>query len=205
MTIALAMAKIDMNYRDIFAGEERYMPRIISGKARGLKLETMEGQETRPTADRTKESFFNIISGRIPGCLFADIFSGSGSIGCEALSRGAGIVTFVESALECVKIINKNVGKLKFENKHFIFGEDYKQGLKKMDKQDIIYLDPPFNKGIGAECLEYIAKYDILRFNGIIVLEHDFKENIPGSVGGLIKYDARKYGKCALSFYKYEV
>jgi len=118
------------------------------------------------------------------------------------LSRGAQTVIFIDSDPQCVKIINKNISKLKIENRAVIINENYKQAIKKIGRQDVIYLDPPFNKDIGSECLDLIVKYDILNPNGIVILEHDSKENIPERIQDLFLYDKRIYGKCAISFFR---
>jgi len=175
--------------------------RIISGIARGIKLETLPGKDVRPTSDRAKEAFFNIIAERLPESRFADVFAGSGSMGCEALSRGAERVVFVEASLQCRKIIKKNIHKIRTYSEYKVYG-DFRGCIRLLEKQDIVFLDPPYNKGLGIECLELISKYDILTCGGIVVYEHEVLENIPNEIGNLVRYDARKYGRCMMSFYK---
>ena len=162
----------------------------------------MQGEATRPTADRVKESFFNIIAPRIVESKFTDIFSGTGSIGCEALSRGAKWVSFVDEEPKCVAIIEKNAQRVCLKENITIYCESYKSAVKKLEKQDIIFLDPPYNKGIGVQCLDLISKYDILESNGIAVLEHDSVEDIPEKIGNLKRFNSRKYGRAVLSFYE---
>ena len=116
--------------------------RIISGKARGTKLYTLEGLETRPTLDRVKESLFNIIQNEIENKVILDLFAGSGAVGLEFVSRGASKAIMCDSSKEAVKIITKNVEKTHSENKIELYNIDFKGCLKKVsnEKIDIIYL-----------------------------------------------------------------
>lgn len=178
------------------------IPRIIAGQARGLKLDTLQGDVTRPTADRVKESLFNIIASRIPGCCFADVFAGSGSVGCEALSRGAQQVVFVEEVPECANIVSRNIQKVRLEQKAKLYRESALKALPKLPKQDIIFMDPPYHKNLGILGLEIIAKYAILKNNGLVILEHDWDEEIPDRIATFVRYDTRKYGRAMLSFFR---
>ncbi len=180
------------------------IPRIISGQARGLKLDTLQGETTRPTADRVKEALFNMIAADLPGCYFADVFAGSGSMGCEALSRGAEKVFFIEEAPECMKVISRNVEKVKLGQKAQFYKESALKALPKLPKQDIIFMDPPYHKNLGILGLEIIAKYAILKDDGLVILEHDWDEEIPDRIGALACCDTRKYGRCMLHFYRWE-
>ena len=180
------------------------IPRIIAGQARGLKLDTLQGDMTRPTSDRAKEALFNMIAPDLPGCFFADVFSGSGSIGCEALSRGAEKVFFIEEAPACMKIVSRNVEKVRMQEQAVFYQESALKAIPKLPKQDIIFMDPPYHKNLGVLGLEIVEKYAILKNNGLLILEHDWDEEIPGNVGALIRMDVRKYGRCMLSFYRWE-
>ena len=162
----------------------------------------MIGETTRPTGDRVKEAFFNIIAPQVAQSKFADVFAGSGNIGCEALSRGAQRVTFIDIDPKCKEVILKNAKKVSLDNRVDLYNEDYKTALRRLKEQDIVYIDPPYNKGLGTACLELIAKYDILSKDGIAVLEHDNIEQTPENIGKLVRYDSRKYGRCILSFYR---
>lgn len=180
------------------------IPRIISGQARGLKLDTLQGEITRPTADRVKEALFNMIATDLPGCYFADVFAGSGSMGCEALSRGAEKVFFIEEAPACMKVVCRNVEKVRLQEKAVFCQESALKALPKLPKQDIIFMDPPYHKNLGVLGLEIIAKYAILKNDGLIILEHDWDEEIPDKVGDLACCDTRKYGRSMLRFYRWE-
>ena len=120
--------------------------RIISGKARGTKLYTLEGKNTRPTLDRVKESLFNIIQNEILDCTFLDLFSGSGAIGLEAVSRGAKESILCDNSKEAIEIIKKNIQKTHFEKNVKLYYDKFDNLLKnKIEEQiDIVYIDPPY-------------------------------------------------------------
>ena len=132
--------------------------RIISGTARGTKLFTLEGQTTRPTLDRVKESIFNIIQSQIINSNFLDVFSGSGAIGLEAASRGAKKVILCDKSKDAINIINKNIEKTHLKEKIELYNLDYETLLKNKikEKMDIIYIDPPYNSNFAIKTVEYI-------------------------------------------------
>ena len=132
--------------------------RIISGKARGTKLYTLEGLETRPTLDRVKESLFNIIQERIEDSIVLDLFSGSGAIGLEFISRGAEYAYLCDNSKYAIEIINKNIQKTHFEDKTKVLNKDFKNALQELKnkKFDIIYLDPPYKTNFIKESLNLI-------------------------------------------------
>ena len=121
--------------------------RIISGTARGTKLYTLEGQTTRPTLDRVKESLFNIIQNKIQNSIFLDLFSGSGAIGLEAASRGAKKTILCDKSKEAITVIKKNIEKTHLSKKVELYNLDYELLLKTKIKEkiDIIYIDPPYD------------------------------------------------------------
>jgi len=154
--------------------------RIISGKARGLKLYSLEGLETRPTLDRVKESLFNIIRNNIKDSNVLDLFAGTGSLGLECISRGAKSVTFCDYNKKAIDIINKNILKAKFEEKSQVINKDYIKCLEilKNNKYDIIFIDPPYDSDLAVKALELVFKVDILEKDGIIVVETDDEETL---------------------------
>lgn len=180
--------------------------RVISGVARGTKLESIEGLETRPTLDRVKESLFNIIQNRIENSVVLDLFAGSGAIGIEFISRGSEKVYFCEKSHEATKMIKKNLKKTKFENKSEIFEKDYKKCLELLGKSqvklDIIYIDPPYKLDLAGKAVEQIIFLGLLRQDGIIIIETDEKDRDLKEVEKLEVevYDLRKYGRANLIF-----
>lgn len=155
------------------------MMRIITGTARGTKLMTLEGEATRPTSERTKESVFSMLQFDIEGRRVLDLFGGSGQMGLEALSRGAASATIVDSSPEAVKIIKTNAQKTKLFDKCVILTKDYKAYLKgTKEKFDIIFLDPPYDSNMLSESMRIIQEQNMLNYMGVVVLESG-DDNIP--------------------------
>ncbi len=155
------------------------MMRIITGTARGTKLQTLEGEATRPTSERTKESVFSMLQFDIEGRRVLDLFGGSGQMGLEALSRGAASATIVDQSADAVKIIKANAQKTKLFDRCVILTKDYKAYLKgTKEKFDIIFLDPPYDSNMLSEAMRIILEQDMLNYGGTIVLESG-KDDIP--------------------------
>lgn len=146
--------------------------RVIAGIRKGLKLKAPEGIKTRPTTDRVKESVFNIIQSHIPADRVLDLFAGSGALGIEALSRRCGKCVFVEHNREAYSIVehNLNLSKLS-DNAELIFTDSVNYLTSVSKPFDIIFLDPPYNKGFLAPVLERIYERELLTKDGIIVIE----------------------------------
>ena len=178
--------------------------RIISGIARGTKLETLEGENTRPTLDRVKESLFSIIQSYIYDSRVLDLFSGSGALALESISRGAKEATICDNSRKAIEIIKQNIKKTHFEDKVKIINKDYKKCLQELrnNKFDIIFLDPPYKTEFGIEATRIISENDLLEEDGIIVFETDQKEE--EYIEELEQYasvkDLRKYGRVTLVF-----
>ena len=174
--------------------------RVISGKYRGLNLAEFQGEDIRPTADRVKESLFNILSTSVYGARVLDLFCGSGNLGIECLSRGAAHVAFNDAAASSIAVLKKNLAKLKGENSFAVTLQDYKQCLLTCQPFDLIFIDPPYRFDYGITALNTIAERGILTDNGVAVYERD--RSFQGEIHGLEMYDERKYGKTYLSFFK---
>lgn len=180
--------------------------RIIGGTARGTKLYTLPGLETRPTLDRVKESVFNIIQKYIQDSYVLDLFAGSGAIGLEMLSRGAQKVVLCDKSFDAIKIIKKNIIKTHMEEKVELYNTDFKTCIEKVKNQkfDLIYLDPPYNTNYIEKSLRLIKEYKILKDEGIIILETDDETRILKEMENIdveIK-DKRKYGRASIIFLK---
>ena len=149
--------------------------RVIAGSARRLLLKTIEGMDTRPTTDRIKETLFNMLNTQIPGCTFLDLFSGSGAIGIEALSRGAKQAFFVESNPEAVSCIRENLSRTHLEEGALVLNCDVIAGLKKLEGRnprfDIIFMDPPYNHLWEKEVLTYLAHSSLADEHTMIITE----------------------------------
>ncbi len=178
--------------------------RIISGKARGTKLNTLEGVETRPTLDRVKEALFNIIQNNIYDAKVLDLFAGSGALGIEMLSRGAKEAILCDKSYKSIQIIKDNVEKTHFEEKAKVVNADYKKILETLrnEKFDIIFLDPPYKSNFDIEALKIIIKQDMLSENGIIILETDCEKKKQEELNriNINIYDLRNYGRVSLFF-----
>ena len=153
--------------------------RIISGTAKGLKLKTPKGFETRPTGDRVKESVFNILNGLIDfsAVNVLDIFAGTGALGIESLSRGAISATFIDFATAA--LIAENLQRAKFQNFKILRG-DFSKCLKKLSNQnlkfDLIFSDPPYKKNLAAASINLVAEFNLLAEKGVMVAEYGADE-----------------------------
>lgn len=149
--------------------------RVIAGKARRTILETLPGIETRPTTDRIKETLFNVINPYIGDCDFLDLFSGSGAIGIEALSRGAASVTFIENNKSAVSCIKSNLKKTKLEQDAIVLNADAVSCIKSLEAKkqvfDIIFMDPPYEHELEKQILLALSHKSILHENSIIIVE----------------------------------
>ena len=145
--------------------------RVIAGAAKGHNLQTIEGLATRPTTDRIKETLFNIIAFDLPEASFLDLFSGSGAIGIEALSRAV----FVENAAECQKVIQANLVHTKLQGRARLLQTDVLSALDRLaaegKKFDIIFMDPPYEAGLYTSVLERIAENGLLKAEGNLIAE----------------------------------
>lgn len=174
--------------------------RIISGKYRSLVLAEFKGDDIRPTADRVKESLFNIIAQSVPSARVLDLFCGSGGLGLECISRGAEFVHFNDISADSIKVLKKNLSRIREQN-YKITNNNFSDCLAAVcGKFDLIFLDPPYRLEAGREALEIIARRSLLQEGGIAVLERD--RAFTGEIEGLSLYDERKYGKTYLSFFE---
>ncbi|MDY5023322.1 MAG: 16S rRNA (guanine(966)-N(2))-methyltransferase RsmD [Blautia sp.] len=150
--------------------------RVIAGKARRLNLKTLPGLDTRPTTDRIKETLFNILQPEIPDCRFLDLFSGSGAIGIEALSRGAASAVFVEKNPRACACIRDNLSFTKLADSGKLLNVDVLTALRMLEKEpafDCIFMDPPYNMGLERQVLEYLAGSSVADENTLIIVEAD--------------------------------
>ncbi|MBC7960983.1 MAG: 16S rRNA (guanine(966)-N(2))-methyltransferase RsmD [Vallitaleaceae bacterium] len=149
--------------------------RVIAGTARSLSLIVPEGTDVRPTLDRTKETLFNMLQTRLFGSVFLDLFSGSGAIGIEGLSRGADKAFFIEKAPEALQAIEYNLKHTQLQAKAEILRMDCLQAIRHLDtkglKMDIIFLDPPFRQGLEEKALTAIFSSGLLAEDGLIICE----------------------------------
>ncbi len=148
---------------------------IISGKYRGKKLKGFEVDGTRPTMDRVKESLFGMIQSYVGDSRILDLFAGSGALGLEAISNGAREAYLVDNNIEAIKVIRDNIKNMDDDIK--VIKSDYKKFLKETnEKFDIIFLDPPYRKGLMGKALRVIEERDLLNEGGLVVCEYEYDD-----------------------------
>ncbi len=148
--------------------------RVIAGSAKRLQLKTVEGMDTRPTTDRIKETLFNMISAYLADSNFLDLYSGSGAIGIEALSRGAACAVFVEQSKKAMECIKDNLKYTKLYDRAITYETDVLNALSRLEGAktfDYIFMDPPYNQSHEKRVLEYLSNSTLLSDDGIIIVE----------------------------------
>jgi 16S rRNA (guanine(966)-N(2))-methyltransferase RsmD len=183
--------------------------RIIGGEARGRVVRLPAGSRIRPTADRVKESLFNILHS-VEGSSFLDLFAGSGNVGLEALSRGARFATFVEKDIRLVRALQRSLVQLGFASRSEVIAADAQRGLGRLvqggNRFDIIFTDPPYDQGLVLEMLAWPDMRKALAGNGIIVFQHSAREKPEGlQAQPWVVADQRRYGDTVLSFLRGEI
>ncbi|MBU3142123.1 16S rRNA (guanine(966)-N(2))-methyltransferase RsmD [Clostridium sp. CF012] len=183
--------------------------RIISGSARGRKILSPVGMGTRPTLDRIKEAIFNIIQDRTRNAVVVDMFSGTGSLGLEAASRGAEKCYLIDMGDTTFEMLEKNVDNLKFNDKCICLkGDTYKymqQFAQEKIVFDLIFIDPPYAKDMIPPAIEIIAANRLLSNDGLVVCKIDSSEEVYDGNSTIHLSDLRKYGNTTVLFYKYKV
>jgi len=176
--------------------------RVITGKARGAKLVSLEGTEIiRPTADAVKESMFSIVQFDIEDSVVLDLFAGSGQLGIEALSRGAKKAFFVDSSKASIDVIKQNLAHTKLEDGAVVINMPNSAFLRTAkDRIDIAFLDPPYGKGLIQRSLPALT--EIMSADGIIVCEHETECRLPEEENGFVISKQYRYGKIALTVYR---
>ena len=155
--------------------------RVIAGKARSLKLKTTEGLDTRPTTDRIKETLFNMLQGDLMGCRFLDLFARSGGIGIEALSRGAKEAVFVENARNACGCIRENLTFTRLGEQATVMECDCLTAINRLSGKgvfDIIFMDPPYNKGLECDVLTHLKDTDLIDEYTKIIFEASLETDI---------------------------
>ena len=177
--------------------------RVITGSAKGRRLEELPGLATRPTTDRVKEGLFSAIQFDVEGRRVLDLFAGTGQLGIEALSRGAVFCDFVDSAPAALKIVQKNVKACGFEDRCACHGKDFSTFLTQgRERYGLVFLDPPYGSGNLERALERIATIDIVAGNGIIVCESPADHTLPDLPAPYEKGREYRYGRIKFTLYR---
>ncbi len=179
--------------------------RINAGKWKGRPIASVSGMATRPTPDVVKQAIFNIIRDEVEGSYFCDFFAGTGNIAFEALSRGAKSAVAVENSREALAVIKKNAEYLGCGNELNVLPVDVATAAKRLSGKafDIIFFDPPYNKGFEKTTLELILQNKLIKDTGVVIVQYEGKNSIIGDVPEAFDIsDERRYGRTGLLFLK---
>ena len=182
---------------------------ILSGQFKGHKIEMPPG--IRPTQNIVRKSVFDVINPIIESSKFLDLFAGSGAMGLEATSRGAKEVILVEKEVQCTEFLNNNINKLKIrelvqEGSLYVCQMDafkfIKEAASKKVTFDIIFIDPPYSRGLAKKALKTLGAYDILSPDSIVIIQHDKAEILPHQQGRILQFKQRYFGFTCLDYYQ---
>lgn len=181
--------------------------RVIAGSAGGLHLKSRKGEATRPTLDRVRETLFSILGTRVVGACFLDLFAGTGAIGIEALSRGAKYAIFVESNPVCCQLIKENLHTTRLEDQGKVFKGPFSAGLEWArgirQRFDLIFVDPPYGKGLIGKSLDWIDSHPaLLTEAALVVTQEDLKADEDWSGENLVLARQHRVGSTRLDFYQ---
>ena len=176
--------------------------RIISGEHKSRRLVGGKKTRVRPTSDRVKESIFNILQEEVMGKRILDLFAGAGSLGIEALSRGAESVTFVDASSQSINVLKKNIKSLNLESRSTILRLDGLKAINKLKRNfQMIFADPPYLKGFVQRVIDSVAQSEVLEKNGVLILEHHKKETFSFPEEKLSVLRQKKFGDTVISFF----
>lgn len=176
--------------------------RIISGDLKGRRLNTPRDNSIRPTTDKVKESIFNMVMPYMDDAVVIDLFSGTGNLGLEAISRGAKHCYFGDKARESLQLTKENIETCQVADQATIISGDFERILERITEQaDIIFLDPPYKAGLIENCLKKISELGLLSEEGVLVIEHGKREILPDQMGEFIKIKDRRYGTILVSLF----
>ena len=181
--------------------------RIISGSAKGKRLSVLTGMDIRPTSDRVREAVFSILLSRfgtLDGRAVLDLFSGTGALSLEALSRGAARATLVDQGVQAARLIPKNIASCAFEQRATFLRGDILNTLPRLSREDpfnLIFLDPPYGRDLVPPTLAAIVRERLLAPGGLIVAETALQDLVPAVIDTLIRLEMRRYGSIAIHLF----
>lgn len=180
--------------------------RITGGTLRGRKLIAPKGSAIRPMRDQVRSALFSILGDLVEGSRFLDLFAGTGSVGLEALSRGASFAVFVDESREAVKIVERNLQELGLAARAEILQDDVFRALERLHRRgerfDLVFVGPPYGQELAHKALERLGELSLLCDDALVVTEVFKKEQLEGRYGSLTLVDERTYGDNALKFYR---
>lgn len=181
---------------------------ILGGKAKGRKILTLSTKECRPTLQIVRKSIFDILGTDVREARVLDLYSGTGSLGIEALSRGSQRATFVDESRRALEVLRKNVEELGFEERADLVEGDAVRTLLRLSKKGmsyhIVFADPPYDRNPISEILEAFRVSDVLRKGGFLIVEHSKHTELPFRIGRLVLWKAKQFGETRVSFYRKE-
>jgi 16S rRNA (guanine966-N2)-methyltransferase len=176
--------------------------RVIAGKYKGRRLGAVPDLSVRPVMDRVKQYIFDVIKDRCENATVCDIFAGSGALGIEAMSRGAAEVTFIDSGVEAVKMIEKNLAHIKCTERTQIFRYDALRFIESNTFAfDIVFCDPPYELKDIPKMVENVLKKKCVMADGILLVEHHITIQLPEKVESFSKIKEKKFGKTMITMY----
>ncbi len=179
--------------------------RVIAGSAKGRPLVAPKGQAARPTLQHVKESVFNILAARLSGAAALDLFAGTGSLGIEALSRGASECVFVDSDFRCIRTIERNLQATELSDRARVYRMDVYRAVDMLGRLglrfDLVFADPPYEQGHELALLLRLSDGDLLAPDGTVILEHSRRTETPEAIGRLVRGSVREYGDTCVSLY----
>lgn len=174
--------------------------RVITGSAKGRKLEQLTGNDVRPTTERVKEAVFSVIQFRIEGRAFLDLFAGSGQMGIEALSRGAARAVFTDSSKESIDIVKRNLKTTKLDECARVYRTDSIGFLNTCrEKFDIVFIDPPYGTGLLQQAMSGVER--VMNKSGIVICESPSDEELPESFGEFVRLREYRHGRIKITTY----
>jgi len=181
--------------------------RIVAGSARGRPLKgPKDARVIRPTADRVRETLFNVLGQWMDGLAVLDLYAGTGALGLEALSRGAARLVMVDRDREAQGLCRENAAALGFTDKARLLARPVDEALGQLaadgERFEVIFADPPYAARAAAELLEQLGRHPVCAAGGLVVVEHDRREDAPDSGAGFVREDARRFGDTVVTFYR---
>ncbi len=177
--------------------------RIITGSARGIVLKTLEGEATRPTAEKVKEAVFSALQFDLEGRRFLDLFAGSGQMGLEALSRGASHATFIDASREAMEVVKANAKKTGFFDRSHFLVSDFRSYLRKAKGGEafhVVFIDPPYAERLVGECVKKLLEADLLSPAALVVTESEEEDAFASHPEVLDSFEVIKKKKYGRSF-----
>lgn len=181
--------------------------RITGGQVRGRRLASSKGLRIRPSSDKVREAIFNLIGQNLTDLKVLDLFAGTGSLGIEALSRGASKVVFIDHSIQSLRLIKKNLALCGYESAGRVLKKDLTRGLRwkypLLKKFDLVFLDPPYEKGLITPILKELSEKEILASSSIVIAESSKADDLPTNIKRLKLVDTRLYGETKIAIYHY--